>query len=76
MLRQQADLRAAVRARLSAFAAGAGVDVERARRRSHVRTVSEAIWCREHQPDAVWFVDALEEGAGGGGVAFGQVQQG
>jgi streptomycin 6-kinase len=57
----QSDLRAAVRARLAAFAESAGVDFERARRWAHVRHVSEAIWCREHQPDAVWFVDALIE---------------
>jgi streptomycin 6-kinase len=60
-LTAQPDLRAAVRARLAAFVDGAGVDFERARRWAHVRLVSEAIWCREHQPDAVWFVDALTE---------------
>ena len=60
-LTAQPDLRAAVRARLVAFAEGAGVDVERARRWAQTRNVSEAIWCREHQPDAVWFVDALGE---------------
>jgi streptomycin 6-kinase len=57
----QPHLRTAVRARLTAFAEGAGVDLERARRWAHARNVSEAIWCREHQPDAVWFVDALGE---------------
>jgi streptomycin 6-kinase len=60
-LTAQPDLRTAVRARLAAFAEGAGVDVERARRWAQARNVSEAIWCREHQPDAVWFVDALGE---------------
>jgi len=60
-LTAQPDLRAAVRARLSAFAEGADVDCERARRWAQARNVSEAIWCREHQPDAVWFVDALGE---------------
>lgn len=58
-LTAQPDLRAAVRTRLTAFVEGAGVDFERARRWAQVRNVSEAIWCREHQPDAVWFVDAL-----------------
>jgi streptomycin 6-kinase len=60
-LTAQPDLRAAVHARLTAFAEGAGVDLERTRRWAQARNVSEAIWCREHQPDAVWFVDALGE---------------
>jgi streptomycin 6-kinase len=60
-LTAQPDLRLAVRARLTAFAEAAGVDFERTRRWAQARNVSEAIWCREHQPDAVWFVDALGE---------------
>ncbi len=58
-LTAQPDLRTAVGARLTAFADGAGVALKRARRWAQARNVSEAIWCREHQPDAVWFVDAL-----------------
>ena len=58
-LTAQADLRAAVHARLGAFAGGAGVDVERARRWSHVRAVQDAVWCRDHQPDVVPVVDTL-----------------
>ena len=57
----QPDLRAAVRARLTAFADGAGVDFERARRWAQARQVNEAMWCREHQPEAVAYVDALVE---------------
>lgn len=60
-LTAQPDLRTGIRARLAAFAEGASVDLERARRWAQARNVSEAIWCREHQPDAVWFVDALSE---------------
>ena len=60
-LTAQPDLRAAVRARLTTFAEGAGVALERTRRWAQARNVSEAIWCREHQPNAVWFVDALGE---------------
>lgn len=58
-LTAQADLRGAVRARLTAFADGARVDFERVRRWAQARQVSEAMWCREHQPEAVAYVDAL-----------------
>jgi streptomycin 6-kinase len=58
-LTEQTDLRAAVRRRLEAFADGAEVDVERARRWAQARGLNDALWCREHQPEAVRFVDAL-----------------
>jgi streptomycin 6-kinase len=53
------DRRAAVRARLAAFTEAAGADVERARRWAHAYLVEQALWCREHQPDAVPYVDRL-----------------
>lgn len=58
-LTAQPDLRAAVHARVAAFADGAGLDLERVRRWAHARQVKEALWCREHQPEAVPSVDAL-----------------
>jgi streptomycin 6-kinase len=63
-LRREADPRQAVRVRLVAFADAAGVDLERARRWAQAYLVNEAIWCREHQPDAVPHVDALVEALG------------
>ena len=55
------DPRELVRSRLAAFANSAGVDVERARRWAQAHHVHEALWCREHQPDVVPFVDTLVE---------------
>jgi streptomycin 6-kinase len=58
-LTARGDLRGAVDDRLAAYADGAGVDVERARRWAQARLLRDALWCREHQPDAVPYVDAL-----------------
>ena len=58
-LAAQPDLRTAVVARVAAFVEGAEVDVDRARRWAQARLVNDALWCREHQPDAVPYVDAL-----------------
>jgi streptomycin 6-kinase len=60
-LAAQSNPRQAVHTRLAAFADSAGVDVERTRRWAHAHHVSEALWCREHQPDAVPYVDRLVE---------------
>lgn len=60
-LRRDPDPRELVRTRLAAFADGAGTDVERARRWAHAYHVNEALWCREHQPEAAPFVEALVE---------------
>jgi streptomycin 6-kinase len=60
-LTAQPDLRAALRDRLAAFVEGAGVDFERARRWAQARHVSDAMWCREHQPDVVRVVDTVVE---------------
>jgi streptomycin 6-kinase len=53
------DRRAAVRTRLAAFTDAAGVDYERARRWAQAYLVEQALWCREHQPDVVAYVDRL-----------------
>lgn len=53
--------RRAVHSRLAAFVEAAGADSERARRWAHAHLVNEALWCREHQPGVVPFVDALVE---------------
>jgi hypothetical protein len=58
-LAAQPDLRAAVHRRLAAFADGAEVDVQRARRWAQTRLTRDALWCREHQPEAVPYVDTL-----------------
>jgi streptomycin 6-kinase len=60
-LAAERDPRATVRAVLAAFARGAGVDVERARRWGQAYLVEQALWCREHQPDVVVYVDRLVE---------------
>jgi streptomycin 6-kinase len=58
-LAAEPDQRAAVRARLAAFTDAAGVDFERARRWAQAYHVDSALWCREHQPDVVAYVDRL-----------------
>jgi streptomycin 6-kinase len=58
-LAAEPDRRAAVRARLAAFTDGAGVDLERARRWAQAYLVDQALWCRQHQPDVVAYVDRL-----------------
>lgn len=60
-LARRPDRRRLVRDRLAAFSECAGLDAERARRWAHAHHVHEALWCREHQPEAVPFVDALVE---------------
>jgi hypothetical protein len=44
---------------LAAFVDGAEVDPIRARRWAQTRLVRDALWCREHQPQAVPYVDTL-----------------
>jgi streptomycin 6-kinase len=58
-LAAEPDPRATVTARLAAFAGAAGVDVQRARGWAHAYLVESALWCREHQPEAVPHVDRL-----------------
>jgi len=53
------DRRAAVRDRLAVFADSAGVDARRAGRWAHAYLVEQTLWCREHQPDVVPYVDRL-----------------
>jgi hypothetical protein len=43
----------------AAFAGCAGVDVQRARRWAQAYLVEQALWCREHQPEVVAYVDRL-----------------
>ena len=58
-LAAEPDPRGIVLAVLAAFADGAGVDGERARRWAQVYLVEQALWCRQHQPDVVTYVDRL-----------------
>jgi streptomycin 6-kinase len=58
-LAAEPDRRAAVAARLAAFTDAAGVDHQRARGWALAYLVDQALWCREHQPDAVPYVDRL-----------------
>jgi streptomycin 6-kinase len=58
-LAAEPDPRATVAARLAAFADAAGVDGQRARRWAQAYLVESALWCRQHQPDAVPYVDRL-----------------
>jgi streptomycin 6-kinase len=58
-LAAEPDRRGAVAARLEAFTDAARVDPVRAGRWAHAYHVSEALWCREHQPDVVPHVDRL-----------------
>jgi streptomycin 6-kinase len=55
------DIGASVRRRLAAFADGAQVEYERARRWAVARLTVDALWCREHQADAVAYVDTMIE---------------
>jgi streptomycin 6-kinase len=58
-LAAEPDRREVVRVRLATFADSAGLDVQRARRWARAYLVEQALWCREHQPDAVQHVDRL-----------------
>ena len=60
-LAAQADLRAAVLRRLAAFAEGAAVDAQRARRWAQARLTVDALWCLEHQPDVARYVVTVAE---------------
>jgi streptomycin 6-kinase len=60
-LAARSNPRQAVRSRLAAFVESAGVDFERTRRWAHAHLVNEALWCREHQPQVVPYVDTLVE---------------
>jgi streptomycin 6-kinase len=55
------DVGASVRRRLAAFADGAQVEYERTRRWAVARLTVDALWCREHQADAVAYVDTMIE---------------
>jgi len=58
-LAAETDRRGVVAARLGAFTDAAGLDVQRARRWAQAYLVESALWCREHQTDAVPYVDRL-----------------
>jgi streptomycin 6-kinase len=60
-LAEEPDRRGAVAARLAAFTDAAGVDIQRAGRWTQAYLVESALWCREHQPQAVPYVDRLVE---------------
>jgi streptomycin 6-kinase len=60
-LASKPDLRIAVLRRLAAFAEGAGVDTQRARRWAQARMTHDALWCLEHQPDVAGYVVIVAE---------------